>query len=369
MAKVLFNNLTKRYGKSHSLSVKNINLEIEDKEFMVLVGPSGCGKSTTLRMVAGLEQISGGEIYIGSKLVNNIPPKKRDIAMVFQNYALYPHMNIFENMAFGLRLRKTEKHIIESSVKTGARILEIEHLLERRPGELSGGQKQRAALGRAILRKPQVFLMDEPLSNLDAKLRAQMRAMIIDLHRQLETTMIYVTHDQTEAMTMGTRICVMKDGNILQVDTPESIYNCPANRFVAGFIGSPEMNFFSGKVLDIGTKIYFDTNRYSIEIPRSFHEAIRSGNHRYIELGIRSEYIRIKTDADNHLEQSTIKGVVLFTELMGADKYVHLDIGNDKRLVMRVPAFERIQNKSILEAVLNPQYFNFFDPNTGASVR
>ena len=227
-------------------AVKDFNLEIEDKEFIVFVGPSGCGKSTTLRMIAGLEDISKGELYIGDKLVNDVEPKERDIAMVFQNYALYPHMTVFDNMAFALKLRKVPKAEIEQKVTEAAKILDIEHLLKRKPKALSGGQRQRVALGRAIVRHPKVFLMDEPLSNLDAKLRVQMRTEIIKLYRKLQTTFIYVTHDQVEAMTMGTRIVVMKDGIIQQVDSPQNIYNYPANLFVAGFIGSPQMNFLEG---------------------------------------------------------------------------------------------------------------------------
>jgi multiple sugar transport system ATP-binding protein len=371
MARVLFNNVYKRYKNAGTPSVKDLNLEIEDQEFMVLVGPSGCGKSTTLRMVAGLEQVTSGEIYIGNRLVNEVPPKKRDIAMVFQNYALYPNMSIFENMAFGLRLRKLEKHIIDSSVKATARTLGIEHLLERRPGQVSGGQRQRVALGRAILRKPQVFLMDEPLSNLDAKLRVQMRSMIIELHRELQTTMIYVTHDQTEAMTMGTRICVMKDGVILQVDTPETVYNRPANQFVASFIGSPEMNFLQGKVLEDGGRLFFDTKRYTIEIPHLFHKAIRQGNYidRNIILGIRPEYVLMRKEAEGLAENYGLSGVVQFSELMGADQYLHLDLGNEEKLVMRAPAYEKIPDYTKLDLVLNPEYLNFFNRDSGEAIR
>ena len=229
-------------------AVKDFNLEIADKEFIVFVGPSGCGKSTTLRMIAGLEEISKGELYIGDRLVNEVEPKERDIAMVFQSYALYPHMTVYDNMAFGLKLRKVPKDEIDKKVKDAAKILDIEHLLDRKPKALSGGQRQRVALGRAIVREPKVFLMDEPLSNLDAKLRVQMRTEISKLHQRLQTTFIYVTHDQVEAMTMGTRIVVMKDGIVQQVDSPQEIYNNPANIFVAGFIGSPQMNFIDGTI-------------------------------------------------------------------------------------------------------------------------
>jgi len=371
LARVLFNNVVKRYNKSGLLSVDHFNLEIEDQEFMVLVGPSGCGKSTTLRMVAGLEQISSGEIYIGNKRVNDIPPKNRDIAMVFQNYALYPNMTIFENMAFGLRLKKVEKHVIESSVKSTSREIGIEHLLERKPMELSGGQRQRAALGRAILRKPQVFLMDEPLSNLDAKLRVQMREMIIELHRELATTMIYVTHDQTEAMTMGTRICVMKDGLIMQVDTPETVYNRPVNRFVASFIGTPEMNFLQGTVMDKNGSLFFDTNRYSIELPSFIHEELRKGYlDRSVTLGIRPEYIHIEEEwSDEPQEETGITGTVSFSELMGADRYIHLDIGRGEKLVVRVPAFVKFPDHTKLKVSLNREYMNFFNCDSGIAIR
>ncbi len=237
-------------------AVKDFNLEIADKEFIVFVGPSGCGKSTTLRMIAGLEEISKGELYIGDRLVNEVEPKERDIAMVFQSYALYPHMTVYDNMAFGLKLRKVPKDEIDKKVKDAAKILDIEHLLDRKPKALSGGQRQRVALGRAIVREPKVFLMDEPLSNLDAKLRVQMRTEISKLHQRLQTTFIYVTHDQVEAMTMGTRIVVMKDGIVQQVDSPQEIYNNPANIFVAGFIGSPQMNFIDGTIKEEGGKYF-----------------------------------------------------------------------------------------------------------------
>ncbi|OXM16302.1 ABC transporter ATP-binding protein [Paenibacillus herberti] len=372
MARVLFNNVVKRYNKSGQLSVDHFNLEIEDQEFMVLVGPSGCGKSTTLRMVAGLEQISSGDIYIGDQLVNDVPPKKRDIAMVFQNYALYPNMSIFENMAFGLRLRKTEKHVIESSVKSQSRTLEIEHLLERKPKQLSGGQRQRVALGRAILRTPQVFLMDEPLSNLDAKLRVQMREMIIELHRELATTMIYVTHDQTEAMTMGTRICVMKDGLIMQVDTPEVVYNRPVNRFVASFIGSPEMNFLQGTIMEKERSLYFSTKRFFMEIPYSMHEALRAGGNvdRSVTMGIRPENLQIVRELDEPPTDGTqITGIVTFSELMGADRYIHLDLGHEQKLVIRAPAFTKYADGTRLEVTMKSEFINFFHRETGNAIR
>ena len=266
MASVSLKHIYKIY-QGGVTAVSDFTLDIEDKEFIVLVGPSGCGKSTTLRMVAGLEEISECELYIGDKLVNDVAPKDRDIAMVFQNYALYPHMTVYDNMAFGLKLRKTPKPEIEKRVREAAKILDIEHLLNRKPKALSGGQRQRVALGRAIVREPKVFLMDEPLSNLDAKLRVQMRTEITKLHHRLQTTFIYVTHDQTEAMTMGSRIVVMKDGFIQQVDTPQNLYDYPGNQFVAGFIGSPQMNFFTVKLTKSGDGVYAVFGNNKVKIP------------------------------------------------------------------------------------------------------
>src|SRR5690554_2244623 len=265
MASVTLKNITKVYD-GNVTAVSDFNLDIADKEFIVLVGPSGCGKSTTLRMVAGLEEITEGELYIGDKLMNDVAPKDRDIAMVFQNYALYPHMTVYDNMAFGLKLRKFNRAEIDKRVREAARILDIEHLLDRKPKALSGGQRQRVALGRAIVREPRVFLMDEPLSNLDAKLRVQMRTEISKLHHKLNTTFIYVTHDQTEALTMGTRIVVMKDGFIQQIDNPQTLYDEPVNQFVAGFIGSPQMNFANVTVIKEGDKVYLQFGESKLEV-------------------------------------------------------------------------------------------------------
>ena len=256
MASISFRNVTKIYDGAKTPVVPNLDLEIADKEFVILVGPSGCGKSTTLRMIAGLESISSGELYIGDRLVNKVPPKDRDIAMVFQNYALYPHMSVYDNIAFGLKLRKMDKDEIDKRVHDAAKILDLDHLLQRKPKALSGGQRQRVALGRAMVRNPAVFLLDEPLSNLDAKLRTAMRSEITRLHRRLDTTFVYVTHDQTEAMTMGDRICVMKDGIIQQFDTPQVLYDTPDNLFVAGFIGSPQMNFLDAEITSEGGNLY-----------------------------------------------------------------------------------------------------------------
>ena len=337
MASLTLKNITKRYA-GNVLAVSDFNLEIKDKEFIILVGPSGCGKSTTLRMIAGLEEITDGELYIGDKLVNDVAPKDRDIAMVFQNYALYPHMTVFENMAFGLKLRKTPKDEIKRRVEEASRILDIEHLLDRKPKALSGGQRQRVALGRAIVREPRVFLLDEPLSNLDAKLRAQMRTELAKLHKRIGTTFIYVTHDQTEAMTMADRIVVMKDGLIQQVDTPTKLYDKPSNKFVAGFIGSPQMNFIEGVLLKEDGKYYFefgteDTKtrkgvKYKILLPDS--KNVKGQLDPYIEeektviAGIRPEHI---SDDDAYVSahpESTVKAHVDVTEMMGVETYLYM---------------------------------------------
>lgn len=301
-------------------AVKGIDLEIQDKEFLVFVGPSGCGKTTSLRMIAGLEEISDGELYIGDNLVNNVLPKDRNIAMVFQNYALYPHMTVFENMAFGLKLRKFKKDDIAKKVDKAAKILGIEDLLTRRPKQLSGGQRQRVALGRAIVREPEVFLMDEPLSNLDAKLRVQMRAELIKLHQELDTTFIYVTHDQTEAMTMGTRICVMNNGLIQQVDTPREIYNNPANMFVASFIGAPQMNFFDGKIVDKNGSLIAVCNTYEKEIPENKSDQIKKSNYldKDVVIGCRPEDLLI--DGPDGFD-ATIEVI----ELLGSETYIYFN--------------------------------------------
>ena len=272
MAKVVFDHVFKKFGEV--TAVNDLNIEVKDKEFLVLVGPSGCGKTTALRLVAGLEELTAGNIYIGDRLVNDVAPKDRDIAMVFQSYALYPHMSVYDNLAFGLKLRKTPKAEIDRRVKEAARILGIENLLDRKPKQLSGGQRQRVALGRAIVREPKVFLMDEPLSNLDAKLRVATRAEISKLHQRLETTIIYVTHDQVEAMTMGNRIAVMKDGLLQQLDTPQVLYDKPANMFVAGFIGSPAMNFFDAKLTGTAEEMWVDGGSFKLKVPAHFNERL-----------------------------------------------------------------------------------------------
>ncbi len=325
MAKVSIRNVTKIYPGNIKV-VHGINLEIKDREFMVLVGPSGCGKSTTLRMIAGLEEISGGEISIGERVINDVPPKDRDIAMVFQNYALYPHMTVYDNMAFGLKLRKFKKAEIKKRVEEAARILSIEPYLDRRPKNLSGGQRQRVAVGRAIVRKPEAFLFDEPLSNLDAKMRVQMRTEISKLHTQLETTMIYVTHDQTEAMTMGDRICVMKDGHILQVDSPINLYDNPANVFVAGFIGTPPMNFFHGVVLKKGDRYFFkELDGFEVPLPAQWNEKIGPYTDQPVVFGMRPENISWEQDASP--SEARVKSAVEVIEPMGSETYLYMNTG------------------------------------------
>ncbi|MDK2878797.1 MAG: multiple sugar transport system ATP-binding protein [Thermoanaerobacteraceae bacterium] len=327
MASVVLKNVCKIYPGGVK-AVDNFNLDIADKEFVVLVGPSGCGKSTTLRMVAGLEEISSGELYIGEKLVNDVPPKDRDIAMVFQNYALYPHMNVYDNMAFGLKLRKVPRAEIDRRVKEAARILGIEELLTRKPKALSGGQRQRVALGRAIVREPKVFLMDEPLSNLDAKLRVQMRTELAKLHDRLQTTFIYVTHDQTEAMTMGNRIVVMKDGIIQQVDKPQHIYDYPANIFVAGFIGSPQMNFMEGVLTAEGDNLFINFDHTKLSIPDGVKKKIDpTFIGKQVVMGIRPEDIHDEPAFLDYFPEYCFDVKVDVVELMGSETYLYLTFG------------------------------------------
>jgi multiple sugar transport system ATP-binding protein len=339
MAGVRLSHIYKRYAGDVT-AVKDFHLDIEDKEFLVLVGPSGCGKSTTLRMIAGLEEISEGELYIGDRIVNEVAPKDRDIAMVFQSYALYPHMNVYENMAFGLKLRKFKKDEIDRRVREAAQILDIEHLLDRKPKALSGGQRQRVALGRAIVRDPQVFLMDEPLSNLDAKLRVQMRTEISKLHKRLQTTVVYVTHDQTEAMTMGDRIVVMKDGLIQQADTPEQIYNHPVNMFVAGFIGSPSMNFIEGKLVESNGEVRFQASNFNVIVPEGRSKLLREKGYvgKEVVIGVRPEDIHDEPLFLEASPNSTFNAIVDVAENMGAEMYLYLSgIGNDT-VVARINA-------------------------------
>ena len=331
MASVSLRHIYKKYPGGVT-AVSDFNLEIKDKEFLVLVGPSGCGKTTTLRMVAGLEEISEGELFIGDQLVNDVAPKDRKIAMVFQNYALYPHMTVFENMAFGLKLNKTPKEEIKRRVEEAARILDITHLLDRKPKALSGGQKQRVALGRAIVRNPKVFLLDEPLSNLDAKLRAAMRTELTKLHARVGTTFIYVTHDQVEAMTMATRIVVMKDGLIQQVDTPQNLYDSPCNLFVAGFIGTPQMNFINGTLNKKGEDLYFDFENVSLKMPaeKANNPALKDYVGQEVVLGLRPECIYDQpAQVEAHIDAS-FEAYVDVTELMGAEIYLYLNVGKSE---------------------------------------
>lgn len=327
MAELKLKNIVKKYPNGF-VAVKNFNLDIADKEFIIFVGPSGCGKSTTLRMIAGLEDISSGELWIGDRLCNTVDPKNRDIAMVFQNYALYPHMTIYDNMAFALKLRKVPKAEIDKKVREAAKILEIDHLLDRKPKALSGGQRQRVAMGRAIVRSPKVFLMDEPLSNLDAKLRVQMRSEISKLHQRLQTTFIYVTHDQTEAMTLGTRIVVLKDGVIQQVDTPQNLYNKPGNLFVAGFIGSPQMNFIDAVVKKVDGGVAVDFGKYSIKLPESKSKAIIDGGYvgKEVIIGIRPEDVHDEDIFLTASPDSVVEASVDVTELLGAEVNLFLTI-------------------------------------------
>ncbi len=326
MASVTLKNVYKIYSGGVT-AVTDFNLDIQDKEFIILVGPSGCGKSTTLRMIAGLEEISKGELYIGDVLANNVAPKDRDIAMVFQNYALYPHMTVYDNMAFGLKLRKVPKDEIKRRVDEAARILDITHLLDRKPAALSGGQRQRVALGRAIVRNPKVFLLDEPLSNLDAKLRAQMRTELTKLHKKLGTTFIYVTHDQTEAMTMGDRIVVMKDGFIQQVDTPQNLYELPCNEFVAGFMGSPQMNFIDCVVGQQGKDYTIKFGPYEYKIPANKAEGTEIGNFvgKDVVFGIRPEDVHDEPEFLAKVNDGFAECHVDVTELMGAETYLYLE--------------------------------------------
>ena len=350
------------------VAVSDVNLEIRDKEFIVLVGPSGCGKSTTLRMIAGLEEISEGELYIGDRLVNDIAPKDRDIAMVFQNYALYPHMTVFDNMAFGLKLRKVPKDEIERKVNEAAKILDLTHLLDRKPKAMSGGQRQRVALGRCIVRSPKVFLLDEPLSNLDAKLRAQMRTEIAKIHKKLGTTFIYVTHDQTEAMTMGTRIVVMKDGFIQQVDTPQNLYDKPCNEFVAGFIGSPQMNFIDATVSKGAKGVALKFDKYEIPVPAEKANALEGYIGKDVVLGIRPEHVHDEPEFLEKVDADTvITANVDVTELMGAEIYLYLNI-NGTPVTARVDPASKAKPGDNIKVAFDLRKIHVFDKETEQTI-
>lgn len=350
-------------------AVRDFNLEIKDKEFIVFVGPSGCGKSTTLRMIAGLEEITKGELFIGDKLVNDVAPKDRDIAMVFQNYALYPHMTVYDNMAFGLKLRKTPKDEIDRKVKEAARILDIEVLLDRKPKALSGGQRQRVAMGRAIVRAPKVFLMDEPLSNLDAKLRVQMRTEIAKLHNKLETTFIYVTHDQTEAMTLGTRIVVMKDGVIQQVDNPQQLYDHPSNVFVAGFIGSPQMNFTDVTLEEKEGKVLAAFGNVEIELPSEDAKILKEKKlfGKEVVMGIRPENMDDDTEFIQKHPNTVVNAKVEVTELMGAETFIYATI-EDRAFTIRVNGSSNAKAGDIIKVAFNEKKIHIFDKETELTI-
>ena len=380
MSSLNLKNIFKVYP-SGVTAVTDFNLDIEDKEFIVFVGPSGCGKSTTLRMIAGLEEITSGELYIDGTLVNNVAPKDRDIAMVFQNYALYPHMTVYDNMAFGLKLRKMPKDQIDQRVKEAARILGIEMYLSRKPKALSGGQRQRVALGRAIVREPKVFLLDEPLSNLDAKLRSQMRTEITKLHNRLATTFIYVTHDQIEAMTMGTRIVVMKDGFMQQVDTPINLYDYPINQFVAGFIGTPQMNFFSGKLTGTKAKVYVEFGKEKVLLPKDKVKLICNlekylNTDREIIFGIRPEdvsdeeiaiqdekngVIEVKVDVVEALGSETLLYCKIRSDDDGEEKSIADDISN---LIAKVDSRSKTKRDETVKIALDMAHCHLFDKET-----
>ena len=368
MASLSLQHINKTYPNGFQ-AVKDFNLEIEDKEFIIFVGPSGCGKSTTLRMIAGLEEISGGTLKIGDKVMNDVEPKDRDIAMVFQNYALYPHMTVYDNMAFGLKLRKVPKDQIDKAVREAARILDLEKLLDRKPKALSGGQRQRVAMGRAIVRNPKVFLMDEPLSNLDAKLRVQMRSEISALHHRLGATIIYVTHDQTEAMTLGTRIVVMKDGVVQQVDTPQHLYEQPGNLFVAGFMGSPQMNFLDAQIAEKGGDLIAKVGEYDIVIPAAKAKVLKDGGYvgKTVVLGIRPEDIH---DSQMFIEASPsvpMTSTVKVYELLGAEVFLYFDV-NGTQVTARVDPRTNSKTGDTIKFAFDMEKSHFFDKETELTI-
>lgn len=365
MAELRLEHIQKSYDKK-TVAVNDFNLHIQDKEFIVFVGPSGCGKSTTLRMIAGLEEITDGELYIDDKKMNDVAPKDRDIAMVFQNYALYPHMNVYDNMAFGLKLRKFKKDEIEKRVKNAAKILGLEAYLDRKPKALSGGQRQRVALGRAIVRDAKVFLMDEPLSNLDAKLRVQMRAEIQKLHQRLQTTTIYVTHDQTEAMTMATRLVVMKDGIIQQVGAPKDVYDNPENIFVGGFIGSPSMNFLNGTLKDGHLLL----DNLKIKVPEGKMKVLRDNGYvdKEIILGIRPEDIHDEPVFIEATPETKITAMIDVAELMGAESFLYSKV-NDQDFIARVDSRSDVKGGEQIDLAFDMNKVHFFDPETELRIR
>ncbi|WP_152395672.1 ABC transporter ATP-binding protein [Paenibacillus guangzhouensis] len=370
MAGVKLEHIYKKYAGSDKATVIDVNLDIQDKEFLVLVGPSGCGKSTTLRMIAGLEEISEGKLYIGDRVVNDVAPKDRDIAMVFQSYALYPHMNVYQNMAFGLKLRKFKKDDIDKRVREAAKILDIEHLLDRKPKALSGGQRQRVALGRAIVREPQVFLMDEPLSNLDAKLRGQMRAEISKLAKRLETTVIYVTHDQIEAMTMGDRIVVMKDGIIQQAASPDVLYNHPTNIFVAGFIGAPTMNFIEGDLTEQGGAVRFRATGLDVEVPAGKAQALKDKGFigKKVILGVRPEDIHEEPVFLEASPNSIFNAHVEVSENLGHEMLLYLNgVGKDS-VIARVDGRSNTKEGQNVKLAIDMNKVHVFDKDSELNV-
>jgi len=366
MASVTYENVSKRFGDV--IAVNDLDIHIPDKEFLVLVGPSGCGKSTALRLLAGLEDITEGKILIGDQVVNDVAPKDRDIAMVFQSYALYPHMSVYDNMAFGLKLRKTQKAEIDRRVKEAAEILGIGDLLNRKPRQLSGGQRQRVAVGRAIVREPKVFLFDEPLSNLDAKLRVETRANISKLHIQLQTTFIYVTHDQTEAMTMATRIAVINKGILQQIDTPQTLYDTPANLFVAGFIGSPAMNFFPAKLVKSDGKLFVDGSTFQVQIPDERMAVYLDHEGKSVIFGIRPEDIHNPAYAPPGIRAQPVNAKVDVTELMGNEIFVYLKTGNNN-FVARVDPRSRYSIDDDVQVFFNMENIHIFDKDTEQAIR
>ena len=361
MANVILKGLTKKFNEV--TAVADLNIEIKDKEFAVLVGPSGCGKTTTLRIIAGLEEASAGEIYIGDKLVNDVQPKDRDIAMVFQNYALYPHMDVYNNMAIGLKLRKFPKREIDQRVQETAKILGIENLLKRRPKQLSGGQRQRVAVGRAIVKKPKVFLFDEPLSNLDAKLRVTMRAEISKLHRRLGATIIYVTHDQVEAMTMANRIFIMNEGRLQQSGTPLEVYKKPNNKFVAGFIGSPATNFIDSVIIKENDEYFIKAEGMKLRVPKDFHSKITDYIGKEIIFGVRPEDIHDKRFVSNAAPSNTIKAKAEIIEPLGAEIFIYLACGKNS-LVGKMDSRTQVEIEQNIEMVIDMEKTHIFDPKT-----
>ncbi|MBV9173592.1 MAG: sn-glycerol-3-phosphate ABC transporter ATP-binding protein UgpC [Chloroflexi bacterium] len=363
MAGVTLDHISKKYGEV--TAVNDLNIQIRDQEFLVLVGPSGCGKSTALRMIAGLEEITGGDLYIGDRRVNDVAPKDRDIAMVFQSYALYPHMSVYDNMAFGLKLRKRPKQEIERRVKEAAELLGLQNLLQRKPKQLSGGQRQRVALGRAIVREPQVFLMDEPLSNLDAKLRVETRAGLIKLHQRLLTTTVYVTHDQVEAMTMGHRIAVMREGVMQQLDTPQTLYDRPANLFVAGFIGTPAMNFFPGQLVaeNNGQDVFVQTSGLKLKVPERLRGKLTQQSGRDIIFGVRPEHIHARSEVREAQPGQLATVNVSVIEPLGSEVFAYLAT-NGHEFIARMDASVQPRPGESIETVFDTDHLHVFDKET-----